>query len=191
MPAFNPRIFTNPDRLKQIAPARLKTLFGPWQDYLKARGLDLAAVSTDDLPLDYIAHILMNPDASVPEDMVDALYYEHETATDEGMEELFERAEAAGIEIEKDHDVSVADVSVQIWLARPMLLQRQHAETVAFTRSNFMYFAGSRTKKQAAELPTISDSDAKTMQDRMNNWLEAKRRGRNCRIFAFPRGKKI
>jgi len=133
----------------------------------------------------------MNPDASVPEDMVNALYYVHETASHEAMDELLDRAAAAGIEIDKDHEVSLADVSVQIWLAQPMLLQRQHAETVAFQRSNFMYFAGLRPKKKTAELPSITDAIAKTMQDRMDNWFEVKRRGRNSRIFAFPRGEKI
>lgn len=191
MPAFNPRIFTNPDRLKQIAPERLKTFLEPWQAYFAAHGLDFAAASTNDMPFDDIAHILMNPDASVPEEMVNALYYVHETATHEGMEELLERAKVAGIEIDKDHEATVADVSVQIWLAQPMLLQRQHAETVAFKRSNFMYFAGSRRKKATATPPIISDVDAKIMQDRMDNWFETNRRGRNCRIFAFPRGEKV
>ncbi|WP_294925056.1 hypothetical protein [uncultured Paracoccus sp.] len=70
MPAFNPRIFSNPDRLKQIAPARLKAFLEPWKDYFLSRNLDLAAWSTDDIPLEAIASVLMNPDASVPEDMV-------------------------------------------------------------------------------------------------------------------------
>lgn len=191
MPAFNPRIFSKPDRLKQIAPARLKMFLGRWNDYFTGRGLDLAAAPTDDMPLDDIAHVLMNPDASVPEDMVNALYYVHETATHEAMEELLERAEAAGVEIDKDHEVSAADVSVQIWLAQPMLLQRQHAETVAFQRSNFMYFAGSAPKEAKASLPTISEAARKTMQDRMDDWFETKRRGRKCAIFEFPRGDKV
>lgn len=191
MPAFNPRIFSNPDRLKQIAPARLKAFLEPWQPYFESRGLAVAEWSTDELPLEDIAKVLMNPDASVPEDMVNALYYVHETASHEAMDELLDRATAAGIEIDKDHEVSVADVSVQIWLAQPMLLQRQHAETVAFQRSNFMYFAGSRCKNKAAEIATISDADAKIIQDRMDNWFEAKRRGRNCRIFVFSRGEKV
>lgn len=65
MPAFNPRIFSNPARLKHIAPARLKAFLEPWKDYFKSRKLDLAACSTDDMPLDAIADVLMNPDASV------------------------------------------------------------------------------------------------------------------------------
>lgn len=191
MPAFNPRIFTSPDRLKHISPARLKTFLGQWQDYFEDRGLDIASASTDDMPLSDIAHILMNPDAAVPEDMVNALYYVHETATHEAMEELLDRAEGAGIDLETDYEATAADVAVQIWLAQPTLLQRQHAEMVAFKRLNFMYFAGSRPKKKAAELPTISEVSAKLMQSRMDDWFKAKKRGGNSRLFAFPRGEKV
>lgn len=191
MATFNPRIFTNPDRLKHISPVRLKAFLRPWEEYFAGRGFDLAATSTADMPLDKIAHILMKPDASVPEEMVNALYFVHETASNEGMEDLLQRAEAAGIDIDDDHEVTVADVSVQIWLAQPMLLQRQHAETVALKRSNFMYFAGSAPEKPAAVISTVPEPDANAVQDQMDNWFEAKRRGRGCRIFAFPRGEKI
>ena len=191
MPAFNPRIFTSPDRLKHIAPARLKVFLSQWKDYFAARGLEIAAAPVDDMPLDDIARILMSPDSAVPDQMVNALYYVHETASHESMEELLERAEAAGIAIDKDDKVSVADLCVQIWLAQPSLLERQHAETIAFQRSNFMYFAGSAPKKSEASIPTLSDAVRKQMQDRMDDWFEKKRRGRGCRIFAFPRGEKV
>lgn len=191
MPSFNPRIFTNPDRLKQISPERLKTFLCKWNDYFKGRDLDLAAAPVDDLPFEKIAAILMNPDENVPDEMVDALYYVHETASHESMEELLDQAEAAGIAIDADDEPTAADVSVQIWLANPTLLQRQHAETVAFNRSNFMYFAGSRRKKSPKGLPDITPAAATSIQDRMDDWFEKKRRGRNSRIFVFPRGEKV
>jgi hypothetical protein len=186
---FNPRIFTNPDRLKHIAPARLLAFLDPWKAYFAARGADLSEADAEDLPLDEIAHVLMNPDATVPEDMVNALYYVDETASHDSMEQLLDRAAAAGIDIDDDTETSAADVAVQIWLAQPMLLQRQHAETVAFARSNFMYFAGSGGA--GAELPEMLEAQRVLMQNRMDGWFEKKRRGRGCRIFAFPRGNKI
>jgi hypothetical protein len=186
---FNPRIFTNPDRLKHIAPKRLLAFLDPWKGYFAARGVDLSEADADDMPLDEIAHVLMNPDATVPEDMVNALYYVDETASHESMEELLDRAGKAGIDIDDDTETSAADVAVQIWLAQPMLLQRHHAETVAFARSNFMYFAGSGGA--GAELPEMLEAQRMLMQNRMDGWFEKKRRGRGCRIFAFPRGNKI
>ncbi len=74
MPSFNPRVFTNPDRLKQISPERLKTFLSGWNDYFEGRGLDLAAAPVDELPLENIAAILMNPDENVPDEIVDALF---------------------------------------------------------------------------------------------------------------------
>lgn len=189
MATFNPRIFTNPDRLKHIAPKRLLAFLDPWKGYFSARGVDLSEADADDMPLEDIAHVLMNPDATVPEDMVNALYYVDETASHESMEELLDRAGKAGIDIDDDTETSAADVAVQIWLAQPMLLQRQHAETVAFARSNFMYFAGSGGSD--AEPPEMLEAQRMLMQNRMDGWFEKKRRGRGCRIFAFPRGNKI
>jgi hypothetical protein len=186
---FNPRIFARPDRLKHIAPARLLAFLDPWKAYFTARGIDLSAVDVDDMPLDNIAHVLMNPDVTVPEDMVNALYYVDETASHDTMEQLLDRAAAAGIDIDDDTETSAADVAVQIWLAQPMLLQRQHAEAVAFARSNFMYFAGSGGA--GADLPEMRDAQRILMQNRMDGWFEKKRRGRACGIFAFPRGSKI
>lgn len=191
MSAFNPRIFTNPGRLKEISPQRLKAFLTPWQDYFTARNLDLSAAPIADLPYDGIAHILLNPDESVPENMVDALYYVHETANTEAMEELLERAEHAGLQLDADPEVTAADVAVQIWLTKPELLQCHHAETVAFKRTNFMYFSGSATKKTTGSLPVISEAAFNAMQDHMDGWFEKKRRGHDCRIFAFPRGKKV
>ena len=185
---FNPRIFSNPDRLKHIAPARLLAFLAPWKAYFAAR-VDLSAADPDDMPLDDIAHALMNPDATVPEDMVNALYYVDETASHDSMEQLLDRAAAAGIDIDDDTETSAADVAVQIWLAQPMLLQRHHAEGVAFARSNFMYFAGSGGAD--AGLPEMLEAQRVLMQNRMDGWFEKKRRGRGCRIFAFPRGNKI
>ena len=146
MPAFNPRIFSNPDRLKQIAPFRLKAFLEPWKDYFKSRELDVAAWSPDDMPLEEIAKVLMSPDAKVPDEMVDALYYVHETASHEAMDELLDRAAAAGIEIDTDHQVSVADVAVQIWLAQPILLSFAQFEREVTAERIRDKFAASRKK---------------------------------------------
>jgi hypothetical protein len=191
MSAFNPRIFTNPGRLKEISPKNLTAFFTPWQAYFLTRGLDLSSASLADLPYDEIAHILLNPDDSVPEGMVDALYYVHETTNTEAMEDLLECAEKNWLAFNADPEVTVADIAVQIWLVKPELLQRHHAETVAFTRTSFMYFSGSSAKDASGSLPKIPEAGFKAMQKTMDIWFEKHRRGRDCSIFAFPRGKKV
>ena len=192
MAAFNPRVFTNPSRLKEIAPDRLILFLSAWSDYFIGRGLDLATAGTSDMPFDTIASILMNPDQDAPEGMVNALYYVHETASHEPMEELIERAETAGLEIEHDEKSTPADVAVQIWLAKPDLLERQHAETVAFNRSNFTYFAGQHTKTVTSGIGlTISEAQCREMEVLMDPWFEKKRRGRGSRVFVFPHESRI
>lgn len=192
MATFNPRVFTNPSRLKEIAPDRLSRFLLTWSNYFLGKGLNLAAIDTSDMPFDTIAAILMNPDQDVPESMVNALYYVHETASHEPMEELIERAEKAGLEIEHDEKSTPADVAVQIWLAKPDLLERQHAETVAFNRSNFTYFAGRNIKSPPQGLGlTISDAQCREMEALMDPWFEKKRRGRGSRVFVFPHESRI
>lgn len=192
MATFNPRVFTNPSRLKEIDPNRLILFLSTWQDYFIGRGLDLTAADTSDMPFDTIAAILMNPDQAVPESMVNALYYVHETASHEPMEELIERAEIAGLEIKHDEQSTPADVAVQIWLAKPDLLERQHAETVAFNRSNFTYFTGQHAKTiTSGKSPTISDAQCREMEALMDPWFEKKRKGRGSRVFVFPHESRI
>jgi len=192
MATFNPRVFTNPSRLKEIDPDRLILFLTTWSDYFLGRGLDLSAADTSDMPFDTIAAILMNPDQAVPESMVNALYYVHETARKEPMDELIERAEAAGLDIDHDEKSTPADVAVQIWLAKPDLLERQHAETVAFNRSNFTYFSGKSIKPAESECRiVISEAQCREMEALMDPWFESKRRGRGSRVFVFPQENRI
>lgn len=192
MPAFNPRVFTNPARLKEIQPARLIGFLAQWSDYFAGRGLDLAAINQAEMPYDEIAAILMNPGQGVSDDMVNALYYVHETASKEPMEELIERAEAAGLDIDHDEQSTPADVAVQIWLTKPDLLERQHAQTVAFNRSNFTYFAGPNSIcRKSGERLTISEAQCREMEALMDPWFEKKRRGRGSRVFVFPQENRI
>ncbi|MDG1117194.1 MAG: hypothetical protein P8N72_08705 [Flavimaricola sp.] len=192
MATFNPRVFTNPSRLKEIDPNRLILFLSTWSDYFIGRGLNLTAADTSDMPFDTIAAILMNPDQAVPESMVNALYYVHETARKEPMDELIERAEAAGLDIAHDDKSTPADIAVQIWLAKPDLLERQHAETVAFNRSNFTYFAGTsiKTAKSEGQI-VISEARCREMEALMDPWFESKRRGRGSRVFVFPQENRI
>lgn len=188
MASFNPRSFTSPDRLKSVSAQHLLTFFSKWQDYFANRGLTLPSQVDDEFPYDELAGILMKPDDKVPQDMVDALYYVHETASKEKAEELIDAAERAGLSLELGEEPSDADIALQIWLHKPDLLRRMHAETVAFTRSRFIYFAGRDGRARPAPDPTVEQTTE--MQEIMDLWFDRKRRGKGSRIFAFPRGSK-
>ena len=64
MPAFNPRSFTSPDRLKSISAKRLLAFFQIWDGYFRDRGLILPTAAADNFPFDELAGILLRPDES-------------------------------------------------------------------------------------------------------------------------------
>ena len=186
MPAFNPRSFTNPDRLKSISADRLLAFFRKWEGYFRERDLILPETVDADFPYNALANVLMRPDENVPDAMVDALFYVHETANKESMEELQDLAVAAGLDMEVGEDPSPADLALQIWLQKPALLQRQHAETVALTRSRFQYFSGKRGRNSGAL--DLGPARLALIAEKLDEWFLKRRRGAMCHIDALPRG---
>jgi hypothetical protein len=189
MASFNPRSFTSPDRLKSVSAQHLLTFFAKWQDYFANRGLTLPPQVDDEFPYDELASILMKPDDKVPQDMVDALYYVHETASKEKAEELIDAAERAGLSLEIGEEPSDADIALQIWLHKPDLLRRMHAETVAFTRSRFIYFAGRDGRSRPAPDPT--GAQTAEMQEIMDLWFDRKRREKGAGFSLFRGGRRL
>ena len=131
----------------------------------------------------------MTPDDRVPPTMVDALYYVDETANTEDMDALLSMAAQERIPIEHDPESSCADVAMQLWLARPDLLERHHAETTAFNHKSFMVFAGREGGPR--EFPRLTEARRLRLQEILDDWFAQKRRGRGSRVFAFPRGSSV
>jgi hypothetical protein len=188
MVALNLRKFTNPDLLKTIAPARLIAFLDPWREYLASRGLHFQSGGAGDVDCDSLAHILIEPDATVPKDMVDALYYVHETASDDEMDALLGLAISRHVEIEQDPTTTAADVAIQMWLAAPDVLREHHAEAIAFRQKNFLYYGG--THGPQPEFPTVDDTLRRRIESALDDWFEEHRRGRGCRVFLFRQSNK-
>ena len=189
MVAFSLRKFTNPDLLKTIAPNRLVALLAPWSEYLAARGLTFPVNGANGIDCNVLAHILMDPDASVPKDMVDALYYVHETSSDEDMDALLDLAKLQNLDIEHDAQTTPADVAIQMWLAAPDTLREHHAETIAFRQKNFLYYGGAHGERRS--FPKVDDDLRLKVEADLDNWFEEHRRGRGCHVFLFPHRKKV
>ena len=131
----------------------------------------------------------MDPDASVPKEMVDALYYVHETASEEDMDALLDLAKSRSVKVEHDPRTTVADVAIQMWLAAPDMLREHHAEAIAFRQKNFLYYGGAHGEKRA--FPTVDNELRLQIEAALDDWFEEHKRGRGCRIFLFPHGKKV
>ena len=136
-----------------------------------------------------LADIRINPDASLPKEMVDALYYVNETSSDEDMDALLDLAKSRDLDIEHDTQTTAADVAIQMWLAAPEMLREHHAETIAFRQKNFLYYGGAHGERRS--FPKVDDDLRLQVELDLDNWFEEHRRGRGCRVFLFPHRKKV
>ena len=64
MAKFNPRFFSEPDRLKTIKPERLIAFLTTFSAYLSGRGFRFPENGSGALDYQRLAAILMHPDAS-------------------------------------------------------------------------------------------------------------------------------
>jgi hypothetical protein len=119
-----------------------------------------------------------------PREMVDALYYIHETSSHDDMDALLEQAAARGISIQPDLITSPADVAVQVWLTDPEIVRERHAENIAFRQKNFLYYGGPHATKTC--IPVITDHMRNEIETALDDWFEQHNRGRGCRVFFFP-----
>lgn len=186
MPSLNLRKFSDPDWLRSIAPARLAAFLSPWRDYLADRGLALPATG-DAFDFDALARILMTPSASTPSDMVEALYLVQETDTDEDMDELLRAATARGLAFPDTPTITPAEVAMEVWRRAPHVLHARHAEVLALRQQRFDYFEG--RDRRARKLPPISADLRGRIEATFDDWFEAHRRGRGCRLLVFRHGR--
>jgi hypothetical protein len=185
----NLRKFSEPDRLKTIKPARLIAFLRPYDDYLSRRGFELPDRSDDEIDYESLAKVLIHPDDSVPRQMVDALYFVHEMAADEQMDELLEAAKQHRLPLHGDQDNSPADVAIQIWLTAPDLLQEKHAEARAIRQKNFAYFAGRHGRPRP--FPETEPKLLRSLERSLDGWFKEHRRGEGSRVFVFDHSRKV
>ncbi len=132
MATFTLRRFSCPETLKAIAPARLLAFLKPHRRFFLTRGLTLPqSASNGELDYEELAKVFMTPDTKTPKELIDAIYFVDEMATDEGMDALLEEAAKHKLKLAPGSDHSPADIAVQIWLADKDILERKHAEQFA------------------------------------------------------------
>ncbi|MBB6193192.1 hypothetical protein FHS51_003448 [Sphingobium wenxiniae] len=188
MPTFNPRLFTKADRLKNISAANLVALFSPWSEYLAGRGVELID-DEDEFPFDRLSSVLMTPTDETPTELVDALYFIHESASDLRIEDLLNMARTNGLDLAHSDDATPADVAVQIWLLRPDLLRDSHNRAVVFNQKKFEYFSGRTAEPQP--FPEVSEGQTLEIQATFDEWFSSKRKGRGTRFLTFRRDHRV
>ncbi|MGI5865777.1 MAG: hypothetical protein ACOX6T_27475 [Myxococcales bacterium] len=187
MATFTLRHFSSADSLRAVQPQHLMELLTRHAAYFRARGVDVVKVNGAGPNYEGIAGVLMTPDEKTPSALIDDLYYVDEMATADAMDELLDAAQAAGVKLDVGDEPTPADVSVQVRLRAPALLEQKHAEHFLLQRRRtFEYFQspdGVDTKYRAP-----GAKKQRVFEDTLGVRLEAMKRGRTCKLFIFPRG---
>jgi hypothetical protein len=181
MASFNPRKFSDPDRLRAISPDRLIAFLAPWRAFLETRGLRFPDPPATEIDYAELAQILMTPDRTTPGDMVDALYYVHETASAQDMDELLAAARNQHLPVVDDPMATPVDLAIDIWRAAPELVRSRHAEAIAMRQQNFEYFGPQNPVRGA--FPEVDGVLRAQIEAELDDWFESHKRGRGCRMF--------
>ena len=190
MATYNLRRFANAASLKAIAPQHLLEFLEPYRPYFENRDLTLpTSPASDGLDYERLVSVLMSPGTDTPKKLIDALYFVHEMSADECMDILLEEAESNGLSLEGKPDPTAADVAVQVFLKDQRLLERKHAEQYLTRPRVFEYF-----QTEARPVPAFKQPSWVTLlalEIDLDGWFEKKKRGRDSRVFVYPKGDSI
>jgi hypothetical protein len=154
MATFRLRYFSRPDTLRSIAPSRLLELLDPYREVLAAAGCALPAVAREDLvPYQRLGELLAATSEALPADLLNVLYLVDEMATPEGADALLEAVFEENLPLDTDQEQTPADVAVQVWLRRPALLERKHAERMTLRPRTFEYYQTAREDAARVQRP--------------------------------------
>ena len=184
MATLNFRRFTHIEALKQVHPKWLKALLAPHAQYFTDRG-----VSVDGPGLDYesLINLLVEPDAEMPPTLINALYFIHEMSRPEDMDDLLEdnerRSPPDRIAFDFIDQPTPMDVAVQVWLQDPNRLEERHAEQQLTCRRSFECFQALKP----APFKRPGNDTIVALQNSLDDWFADHRRGRDCRVFVYPK----
>jgi hypothetical protein len=167
--------FTKLHVLKQMGRELLERFFARF-DWTGKAGLPPASASDDEY-FQAVARILMAPE-ELPEELCEALYLVDEMAHKEGHERLLTAARKAGLEVDRDGTHTQPELALEVFLAKPKLLEAAHREQRLVRMTSFEYF-GSKTpsdRRATFTPPTAEQLDA--VGKDLDEWFAAHSRGK-------------
>jgi hypothetical protein len=190
MAMFRLRRFSSPSILKAIAPDRLLYFLEPYRPFLQGRGLSLPPLNSGCRPeYEKLIGVFMAPDDSTPKELIDALFFVDEMATEKGMEDLLDACREVKLSLDTHEDVSPADVAVQVWLRDPDLLERKHAEQFLYKPRSFEYFQTDQLNPPPFRHP--SPATLAALEQSLNEWFVQRKRGRTAKVFVYDKPEAI
>lgn len=187
MPNLNARRFTEPDTLSKIKREYLIRWLQPANGYLLSQGVVLPdAASTDEVDCKRLAAVFMDPGEDMPKNLVDSLYIIHEMSNQNGMDAILEAFTQTGMDLDISDEYVPADVAVQAWLMDSELLGQLHNQHQLILPRSFIYFSTATFPVPKFDPPSSDVLSA--LEASLDDWYSQKKRGRGCRVFAFPKG---
>ena len=182
-----PKYFNRLYYLKAVAPKYLIQFLSPYAQFFASNGFILPASGEEQNTLDYqkLIKALMVPSINMPMDLINSLNCICEVATPECMDVLLEEAAAQGINLDIGLLDAPIDVVIQIWMHDRRIVERRHAEQFLVKPCTFVYF---QTDKQHDNEPEkFSLNELVSLEKDLEEWFQKRKRGRDCRVFAYPR----
>ncbi len=176
--------FSRVATLKSVNLFLLRRFLAPYRRFFDAYGLDVTGRAT---AFDYegVAQLLMAPDEETPEPLLDALFFIDEVAHELLFDALYDRALGAGIPVDRDTELSPADLAVLVWLEQPEVLERFHAEQFLTRPKRFESFVA--PLGTPGKIPQISEDICDALECDLNRFFTTRHKGRGTRVFPFVR----
>jgi hypothetical protein len=120
----------------------------------------------------------------MPSYLVDSLYTIHEMSDHNGMDSILDAFEDREDELDIGDEHEPADVAVQAWLADREQLDALHNQHYLTRPRSFLYFG---CDGASGEFMPPSEEQLRALETRLDDWYARKKRGRGCRVFAYPK----
>lgn len=158
----------------------------PAREYLAGRGLVLPANGASG-PLDHerLAGIFMEPDATMPRDLMNSASLIHEMSTELAMNDLLHGTRHLGIQLDIGDDPDPIDVAVQVWLHDPRILEELHQMYQLDRPRGFVHFVTDRSPVPEFTEPTTTQTQ--DLEAELADWFFNAKRGRHARVWMYRR----
>lgn len=179
--------FTNIAILKRIHTPLLLEFLSPYQEFLANQRLLTWPDKPGDFDHSALVEILMSPSVDTPEELLDALYFVDNLADPDCYDRILQEAEDAGINVNTagGDDPTPEDLTLRVWLANPLILERVHAEMYRSKPKSFLSFFP--VEAERPDLGILGDTVCIALENDLNEWFHWKKKGRGARVFPFPR----
>jgi hypothetical protein len=184
MRALTPHPFSHPDTLSAIRADLLLAWLWPMRDYFERRGLPLPSPgSREPLDCDKLAALFIEPTPDMPADCLEALYLFRQMGNPAGMDAILEAAQTRRLDLDLGNEPTPLDVVVRAWALDRILVEDLHNRLELSRPRAFGYF--SATQHPAPPFAPPSLDRLALLEQRLNAFYEAWKRGKGARVFAY------